>query len=127
MSRPIQITLSIFLLFAMIASAYAGGASGSGSGLGEVRYGNNQRLSVTNVTNNDMRSESKKLLKRLFEQANKDYKLYKPADWIALLTDISTLVGSFDSKFHNLENNQQFFKYRDKTLTGTDLISTHKG
>jgi hypothetical protein len=32
-----------------------------------------------------------------------------------------TLAGTFDSKFHSGENNQRQFKYRDKTLTGSDL------
>lgn len=80
-----------------------------------------QGATVTEVTEEEMKAEARKLLERLFEQANTDYKLYNPADWIELFKDISALVGSFDSKFHDLENNQKLFSFRGTTMTGSDL------
>jgi filamentous hemagglutinin family protein len=70
------------------------------------------------VTEDDMRSESRTLLHRLFAQANTSYNLY---DAVSLLIDISTLAGSFDSKYHSPAYDQELMNFRGRILTGSDL------
>ncbi|WP_300009607.1 hypothetical protein [uncultured Roseobacter sp.] len=107
------------VILTMLLLAPTMSLAGGGPGHGVVSYRDTPRLPVvTPVTEEEIRAEARRLLQRVFVQANTDYQL---RDWLVLLTDVSELVGSFDSKFHDLENNQKLFSFRGRTLTGSDL------
>ncbi|MDP3077503.1 S-layer family protein [Bradyrhizobium sp.] len=76
------------------------------------------------VSDEDIRVEGRKLLDALFAQANTNYSIL---DAYQLFVDVLTLVGSFDSKYHNEENNQKTFLFRGKLITGSDLNYYYEG
>ncbi len=79
------------------------------------------------ITDDDIRAEGRKLIEqRVVPHVNTDFGSGLVGDKNEL-NSLYLQAASFDSKFHQGENNQQLFEFRGRILTGSELNYYYQG